>query len=75
MWGAIIQFLTLFGGGVAIGTILEDDRQPVVIQQAPPAYPTSTPPVEPGTISPMLIIALAVLVLAAGYFLRVFRNN
>ena len=71
MWGPIIQFLTLFGGGVAVGKILEE-QQPVIVQTAP------APPIvsSPGdTISPWLIIAIAVLVLAAGYVIRVFRKD
>ena len=72
MWGPIIQFLTLFGGGVAVGTILED-QQPVIVQTAPSPSPIVTSTGD--TISPWLIIAIAVLVLAAGYFLRVFRSN
>jgi len=71
MWGPIIQFLTIFGGGVAVATILED-QQPVIVQTTP-APPIVTSPGD--TISPWLIIAIAVLVVAAGYFLRVFRSN
>jgi len=71
MWGPIIQFLTIFGGGVAVATILED-QQPVIVQTTPaPPIVTSSG----DTISPWLIIAIAVLVVAAGYFLRVFRSN
>ena len=73
MWGPIIQFLTIFGGGVAVATILED-QQPVIVQTAPtPAPPIVTSPGD--TISPWLIIAIAVLVLAAGYVIRVFRKD
>ena len=71
MWGPIIQFLTLFGGGVAAGKILED-QQPVIVHTTP------TPVVAASAgdaFSPMLIIAIAILVLAAGYVIRVLRRQ
>ena len=71
MWTPILQFLTLIGGGIAIGTVLEDGGNlPVIIQQVP-----ATPAPGAGSISPFIIIAIAILVLAAGYVIRVFRRQ
>ena len=86
MWTVILQFLTLVGGGIAIGTILEDKpNQPVIIQQVPaiPApvpitTPVALPRVAPdtsGAINPLLVVAIALLVLAAGYAVRSFRKT
>ena len=77
MWGPIIQILTLFGGGVALGTILEDDPAQIIIQQQPPiqAVPTHVDASATGGISPILVIAIAILVLATGYVIRAFRNS
>jgi len=71
MWGPIIQFLTLFGGGVAAGKILEN-QQPVIVHTTPSAPAAAS---AGDAFSPLLIIAIAILVLAAGYVIRVFRRQ
>ena len=72
MWTPILQFLTLLGGGIAIGTVLEDGGNlPVIIQQVP-----ATPaPGGAGSTSPFIIIAIAILVVAAVYVIRTHRKN
>ena len=72
MWTPILQFLTLIGGGIAIGTVLEDEANlPVIIQQVPtPPAPAAT-----GSFNPFIIVAIAALVVAAGYAIRAFRKN
>jgi hypothetical protein len=83
MWGLIIQIITLFGGGIAVGTMLEEKgNQPVIIHQAPtipaPApTPVALPPAAPevsGAFNPFVLIAIAILVLAAGYMIRSIRK-
>ena len=72
MWGPIIQFLTIFGGGIAVATVLED-HHPVIVHTTP-----TPPPIVASsgdTLSPWLIIAIAILVFAAGYVIRVFRRQ
>lgn len=85
MWAAIIQFITMFSGGVAVGTMLEEesDPTPIIIQQAAPAPVLERPPVIPtqaeasmsGANSPMLIFAASALVLSTGYFVRACKGN
>ena len=72
MWTPILQFLTLIGGGIAIGTVLEDGGNlPVIIQQVP-----ATPaPSGTGSTSPLVIIVIAALVVAAVYVIRAQRKN
>ena len=68
MWGIVIRAVTLLGVGAALGTSVSNTP---VIQSVPP------PVVQEATqaISPFLVIAFALLLCAAGYFVWSLRRS
>ncbi len=72
MWGPIIQMMVLVGGGFAIGSSMEKDAAPIILQ-SPPAPPPAAVAAAQG-LSPMLVVACAILVAAIGYTRNVNRE-
>ena len=68
MWGIIIRAVTLLGIGAAVGSSISNT--PVIHSVPPPVYQEAA-----STISPFLVISVALLVCAAGYFAWSLRRS
>jgi TRAP-type C4-dicarboxylate transport system permease small subunit len=68
MWGMIIRVVTLLGIGAAVGSSVSNT--PVIRSVPPPVVREATQ-----AISPFLVIACALLVCAAGYFVWSWRRD
>ena len=74
MLNIVIKTAAILFGGYILGDLLSDPQEPqVVIHTDPPVV--QQVPLEGLPISPLLVISIALLVLAVGYLIRVFRNN
>ena len=68
MWMIAIRAAALLGIGAAVGSSISSTP---VIQHVPqPVYQEAT-----SSISPFLIVAIALLICAAGYFVHSVRKN
>ena len=68
MWGIIIRAVTLLGIGAAVGSSVSNTP---VIQSVPPPVVREAAQ----AISPFLVIAFALLLCAAGYFVWSLRRS
>ena len=72
MWGPIIRVIALVGGGLAMGEMMQDPPQ-VIVHSAPPPPPAAVAATH--GLSPMLVVACAILVAAIGYTIWMFRRS
>jgi len=68
MWMIAIRAATLLGIGAAVGSTVTS--APVIQQVPQPVYQQAA-----SSISPFLIVAIALLVCAGGYFVHSVRKN
>ena len=68
MWGIVIRAVTLLGVGAALGTSVSNT--PLIQSVPPPVVREATQ-----AISPFLVIAFALLLCAAGYFVWSLRRS
>ena len=68
MWTIIIRAAALFGAGAAVGGVVSNPS--VIHSVPPPVYREAA-----SSISPFLVIALALLVCAAGYFVWSLKRS
>lgn len=68
MWTIIIRAATLLGIGAAVGSAVSNT--PAIHSVPPPIYQEAS-----SSISPFLVIAVALLVCAAGYFVVSMKRN
>jgi hypothetical protein len=74
MWGPIIRVIALVGGGLAMGGMMQDPPQ-VIVHSAPPPPPPPAAVAAAQGLSPMLVVACAILVAAIGYTIWMFRRS
>ena len=68
MWMIVLRAATLLGIGAAVGSTVTS--APVIQQVPQPVYQQAA-----SSISPFLIVAIALLVCAGGYFVHSVRKN